>query len=240
MMQDVPIQLLRRLAEQWQVPERDAYTYCLPPTLMPPDDVKLPDETFAAIQASETGAILFWSPGETRLVLPPFPVESEAAAPGWEMSLLWPLLERRWTVLVPLLRMSGFAVGIFEGERLALSKTGTRFVKGRHKKGGSSSARFARRREDQARMLFDKAAETLQELVEAYTGSLTHLIFGGDRLTLLAFEKRCPFLQRLEVIRLRRILNVERPSLNALKELPRQIYMSRVGTFGADMRSEPD
>ena len=234
-MQDVPIQHLRRLAEQWQEPSRDGYTYCLPPTQMPPAEAKLPDDLVSAIQTSETGAILFWSPGEARLVLPPFPVESEATTPGWDTSLLWPVLERRWTVLVLLLRLSGFAVGIFEGERLALSKTGTRFVKAGHKKGGSSSARFARRREDQARMLFDKAAETLQERVEAYPGSPSHLLLGGDRLTLLAFEKRCPFLQRLEVIHLHRILNVERPSLNVLKALPRHIYMSRVGIFGPEL-----
>jgi len=230
-MQDVPVQHLLRLAAQWQEPERDGYTYCLPPGQMPPGEANLSDETIAAIRASETGAILFWSPAEARLVLPPFPIESETTSPGWDTSLLSLVLERRWTVLVLLLRMSGFAVGIFEGERLALSKTGTRFVKGRHKKGGSSSARFARRREDQARMLFDKAAETLQERVETYTGNLTHLILGGDRLTLLGFEKRCPFLQRLDVVRLHRILNVERPSLNALNALPRQIYMSRVSTF---------
>jgi len=230
-MQDVPVQHLLRLAAQWEEPERDGYTYSLPPTKMPPEGAKLPDDAIDAIQASETGAILFWSPPEARLVLPPFPVESEATSPGWDTSLLRPVLEGRWTVLVLLLRLSGFAVGIFEGEHLVLSKTGTRFVKGRHKRGGSSSARFARRREDQARMLFDKAAETLQERVEAYTGNLTHLILGGDRLTLLGFEKRCPFLQRLDVVRLHRILNVERPSLNALNALPRQIYMSRVSTF---------
>jgi hypothetical protein len=233
-MQDVSIQNLRRLVAQWQEPEQDGYTYCLTSTQMPPEDIKLSDESTAAIQASETGAILFWSPGEVRLVLPPFPIESEATAPGWDLDLMWSVLERRRIVLVLLLRMSGFAVGIFEGEHLAVSKTGSRFVKGRHKKGGSSSARFARRREDQARMLFDKAAETLQERVESYTGSLTHLILGGDRLTLLAFEKRCPFLQRLDAIRLHRILNVERPSLNALKELPRQIYTSRIVTYSPD------
>jgi hypothetical protein len=232
-MQDVSIQILRYLVAQWQEPERDGYTYCLTPTQLPPEETKLSDESIAAIQASETGAILFWSPSEVRLVLPPFPIEFESTASGWDVDLMWSVLERRRIVLL-LLRMSGFAVGIFEGEHLAVFKTGSRFVKGRHKKGGSSSARFARRREDQARMLFDKAAETLQERVEAYPGSLTHLILGGDRLTLLAFEKRCPFLQHLEVIRLHRILNVERPSLNALKELPRQIYMSRIVTYRPD------
>ena len=59
---------------------------------------------------------------------------------------------------------------------------------------------------------------------------MDHFIFGGDRLTLLAFEKRCPYLDRLDSIRLHRILNVERPSLKALKALPHLMYMSRVIT----------
>ena len=45
-------------------------------------------------------------------------------------------------VAVLLVRLGGFAVGVFEGERLAASKVGSRFVKGRHKKGGSSANRF--------------------------------------------------------------------------------------------------
>ena len=127
-----------------------------------------------------------------------------------------------------LLRLSGYAVGVFDGERLAQSKVGSRFVKGRHKKGGSSSGRFARRREEQARALMDKASQTLQEQVEAYEGTIDHLLLGGDRFTLLAFEKRCQFLQRLESIRLPRILNVDHPNLEALKSLPRLMYTSRV------------
>jgi len=39
-----------------------------------------------------------------------------------------------------LVRLGGYAVGVFEGERLVASKVGSRFVKGRHKKGGSSPA----------------------------------------------------------------------------------------------------
>ena len=54
-----------------------------------------------------------------------------------------------------LVRLGGYAVGVFEGERLVASKVGTRFVKGRHKKGGSSQARFRRRREEQARALVE-------------------------------------------------------------------------------------
>ena len=165
-------------------------------------------------------------------MLPPFPVETAATIEGWDAGPLLALLDRPRTVLVLLLRLSGYAIGVFEGERLAQSKTGSRFVKARHKKGGSSSGRFARRREGQARALMDKAAETFQQQAEAYEGAFDHLLFGGDRLTLLAFQKRCPYLERLEGIRLPRILNVDDPKLETLRSLPRLIYTSRVITSG--------
>ncbi len=190
------------------------------------------DEYLAeAVRDSGTGAFLFWSPEESQAVLPPFPVETQAEHSGWNTGPLRDLLDKQRTVLVVLLRLSGYAVGVFEGERLAQSKVGSRFVKGRHKKGGSSSGRFARRREEQARALMDKAAETLQAQVEAWEGPLDHMLLGGDRHTLLAFEKRCPYMERLEGIRLPRLLNVDRPNLEALKALPRLMYTSRVITI---------
>ena len=82
------------------------------------------------------------------------------------LATLLALLDRHRTVLVLLLRLSGYAIGVFEGERLVQSKVGSRFVKARHKKGGSSSGRFARRREGQARALMDKASETFQQQAE--------------------------------------------------------------------------
>ena len=160
---------------------------------------------------------------------PAFPRgDGRFAYAGWNTDPLHGLLDKQRTILVMLLRLSGYAVGVFDGERLAQSKVGSRFVKGRHKKGGSSSGRFARRREEQARALMDKASQTLQEQVEAYEGTIDHLLLGGDRFTLLAFEKRCQYLQRLESIRLPRVLNVGHPNLEALKSLPRLMYTSRV------------
>ena len=172
--------------------------------------------------------MLFWSDGEAHAVLPPFPVEDAAEYDGWDAATLVALLERPRTILVLLLRLGGFAVGVFEGERLVQSKVGSRFVKARHKKGGSSSGRFARRREGQARALMDKAAETFQEQAESYDGEFDHLLLGGDRMTLLAFRKRSPLLEGLESIRVPRILNVGDPKLETLRTLPRLIYTSRV------------
>ena len=230
--QDIPLAALRRLADGWHDPARNGCTFCLPPSAGPPNDIALDGELAAAIRESGTGAILFWSAKESQAALPPFPVETSAAYHGWDTNPLRDLLDKRRTILVMLLRLSGYAIGVFESERLAQSKVGSRFVKGRHKKGGSSSGRFARRREEQARELMDKASQTLQEQMEAYQGPLDHLLLGGDRLTLLAFEKRCPYLERLESIRLSRVLNVGRPNLEALRSLPRLIYTSRVISVG--------
>src|SRR5215216_3560391 len=47
---------------------------------------------------------------------------------------------------------------LVDGARLVASKVGSRFVKGRHRKGGRSSNRFRRRREEQERDLVDEAA----------------------------------------------------------------------------------
>ena len=229
--QDISMGRLDHLAVQWHDPERSGYTYCLSPTNLPPKEAELPEDVAAAIKASETGAIVFWGPGETRLVLPPFPVESDATLRGWDVGVLQSLMAQPRKTLVVLLRLSGFAIGFFHKDHLVQSKTGTLFVKGRHRKGGSSSARFARRHEEQARNLFDKTCRVLREEIETYAEHPDHLLLGGDRLTLLAFEKRCPFLSNLEGIRLHRILNVERPSLRVLKTLPDLMYTSRVLTL---------
>jgi len=55
--------------------------------------------------------------------------------------------------------------GVFDGEQLIASKVGSRFVKNRHKKGGSSANRFRRRREEQARALIDEAAEVTERVL---------------------------------------------------------------------------
>ncbi len=225
---DIPVGRLRSLVAEWHDPARAGHTLCLPPGASTPDDAVLDKALADEVRESGTGAILFWSADETHAVLPPFPVSAASERDGWDIGPLLDLLDRPRTILVLLLRLGGYAVGVYEGERMTQSKVGTRFVKGRHKKGGSSSGRFARRREGQARELMDKAAEVFQEQAEAYGGPFDHLVLGGDRMTLLAFQKRCPYLEKLESIRLPRILNVDEPRLETLRSLPRMLYTSRV------------
>ena len=229
-LQDVSKPRLRRMAARWHDAEHSGHTFCLTPGKVP-EALLLAEDVQALIRGSDTGAFLFWSLGGSHLVLPPFAVEREADHAGWHAGTLQSLLDRPRSILVLLLRLGGFAVGIFEGERLASSKVGSPFVKGRHRKGGSSSGRFARRREGQARALFDKACETLRGQLEGYERPLEGFIQGGDRLTLQAFEKRCPYPRRLSSVRLRRTLDVPDPRLRVLKETPRLIYTSRVASF---------
>ena len=60
------------------------------------------------------------------------------------------LADRRVGVL--LVRLGGYAAGVFDGDRLVASKVGSRQVHGRSAAGGRSQQRFARRREGQVRV----------------------------------------------------------------------------------------
>ncbi|MFQ5861300.1 MAG: Vms1/Ankzf1 family peptidyl-tRNA hydrolase, partial [Dehalococcoidia bacterium] len=145
------------------------------------------------VAASKTGAVLFWDDQGGFLILPPFPVGQDATLPGWITSALRTLLSQPYLLGVVLLRRGGYALGVFQGEHLVASKTGVRFVKGRHRAGGQSQRRFERTRERQLRELMDKACSMLQARFAAYEQRLDYVLLGGDRLTLQEFLKRCPY-----------------------------------------------
>src|SRR5262249_59616888 len=88
---------------------------------------------------------------ETIIGRPPFGLAHEAEYKTVELGPLFAALATDHLVAALLVRLGGYAAGVFEGERLVASKVGSRFVKGRHKKGGSSAGRFSPRPRDQAR-----------------------------------------------------------------------------------------
>src|SRR5204862_32974 len=106
------------------------------------------------------GEVRIQTTDETIVVRPPFGLAHARVYKNVELGPLFEALDADHVVAALLVRLGGYAVGVFEGERLVASKVGSRFVKGRHKKGGSSANRFRRRREEQARLLLAKAAET--------------------------------------------------------------------------------
>src|SRR2546423_11870279 len=143
------------------------------------------------------GAARIESGEETLVVRPPFGLAHEGSYEHVELGPLLEALDADHVVGALLVRLGGYAAGIFEGERLAASKVGTRFVKGRHKKGGSSANRFRRRREQQARELVEAAAETAVNVLEPYRDRVEFVAFGGDRRAVdevLATEPRLAWL----------------------------------------------
>jgi hypothetical protein len=212
-------------------------TVYLPPKGQPaPDEELAPDqagwlreiEALAGEFDSETGAAFFWSDERRLVVLPPFPLDEGRCRAGCDTLPLRSLLAQPRKVGVVLLRLGRYAVGVFEGERLVDSKSGHRFVKGRHKAGGQSQKRFARIREKQAREMFEKTCEEVRARFEPVEGELDHVFLAGDRHTLGAFLKRCPYLRRLEDRTMKRLLPVARPGQEALEAMPREIFKSQV------------
>jgi hypothetical protein len=179
-------------------------------------------------------AVTYAAPdGATVRCDPPFPPLDAAAFDGAaDDQPFAPLLDdvrRRRTVGVVLVRLGGFAVGVFSGRDLRASKVGTRLVHGRHRAGGSSANRFARRRRNQARSALDAAAETAVAILAepARAGDLDAVVRGGDRRALAeVFED--PRLADIERLAVARIIAVPDPRLKVLHATPDQFLATRV------------
>ncbi|TML56307.1 MAG: hypothetical protein E6G21_00145 [Actinobacteria bacterium] len=128
--------------------------------------------------------------GELIVVRPPFGLAHEGEYEVVQLDQLFEALAVDRVVAALLVRLGGYAVGVFDGERLVASKVGSRFVKGRHKKGGSSSGRFSRRRDEQARALIEEAAEVAVRVLEPWRERVEFVALGGD-------EPRQRVLERL-------------------------------------------
>jgi peptide subunit release factor 1 (eRF1) len=152
---------------------------------------------------------------------PPFPPLEPAEHDGFEPAPLLAHVERPRTVGVVLVRLGGYAVGVFDGRALRASKVGSRLVHGRHRAGGSSANRFARRRGNQARAALDAAADTAVAVLAApaRAGELDVVVRGGDRRALeeVFADPRLAGVARLAV---ERILEVPEPRRKVLDAAP--------------------
>jgi len=181
------------------------------------------------------GAVRVESRGETITVRPPFGLSHEGSYDSLVLEPLFDELFRDRFVAALLVRLGGFAVGVFEGEKLVASKVGSRFVKGRHKKGGSSSGRFRRRREEQARALIEAAAETALGVLDPWRSRIEFVALGGDRRAVDALLED-PRLAWLEERRLARFFTTEDPRQRTLERLPYDLYAAEVETISLDSR----
>ena len=166
--------------------------------------------------------------GGTVIVTPPFGLAHEGE---YEQVVVGPLLEalaRDRIVAALLVRLGGYAVGVFDGERLVDSKVGSRFVKGRHRAGGSSANRFRRRREGQERELVEEAAAVTARVLSPWRDKVERVALGGDRDATGRVLAARSDLAWLKPLALERFFSVPEPRRRILDELPYQLYAAKV------------
>ena len=147
-------------------------------------------------------------------------VECEPPFPPLRGDLLAHVAVER-TVGVLLVRLGGHAAGVFRGRRLVDSKVDTRLVHGRHRAGGSSANRFARRRSGQARVALQAAAGIAVRVLAgpAERGELDAVVLGGDRRA-LAEVLEDTRLAAVRALAVERVLEVGDPRLKLLEAAP--------------------
>ena len=133
------------------------------------------------------------------------------------------LRPRRIGVL--LVRRSGHAVGVFDGNRLVASKVDSTYVQGTTKAGGWSQQRYARRRANQAGAAFAGAADVATRLLA--DERLDALVAGGDRPAVTAVLAD-PRLARVAGLLTGPWLEVKDPKLRVLEQMPAQFRAVRI------------
>jgi len=135
------------------------------------------------------------------------------------------LVERRVGVL--LVRLGGFAMGVFEGPRLAASKVGARQVHGRSAAGGRSQQRFARRRDGQVRVALGAAADAAAGVLLPAVAALDAVVLGGERRA-AAQVLDDPRLAPLRGLVVDTFLTVPDPRRRVLDESPARFRAVRI------------
>jgi hypothetical protein len=122
---------------------------------------------------------------------------------------------------VLLVRRGRWAVGVFDGPDLVVSKVDARQVQGRTAAGGWSQQRFARRRGHQTDAVVSHAVETAVRVLLPHAGSVVALFAGGDR-GLVDDVLTDPRLAPLAALRREPALDVGEPTKAVLLETPKQ------------------
>jgi hypothetical protein len=133
------------------------------------------------------------------------------------------------TVAVLLVRLGGYAAGVFTGAPpgLVVSKVGSRLVHGRSAAGGTSQHRFARRREKQAREALEAAADNAISVFGAFGGRLDAVVLGGDKRSMAALRADTRLRPYFDIA-VDRFLTVPDPRLAVLQDTPRLYRAVRI------------
>lgn len=181
-------------------------------------------ERHGAVTAQSTGQMISFAAADGAVAVcqvpfPPLPRDNDADEISVAKRLAMHASGDR-TVGVLLVRLGGYAAGVFTGAEpvLVASKVGSRLVHGRSAAGGQSQQRFARRRENQARQALTAAADTAAAVFGPY--KLDALVLGGDKRAFSPIRADVRLAPAFEVV-VDTFLTVPDPRLAVLKDTPR-------------------
>jgi hypothetical protein len=155
--------------------------------------------------------------GATADLVAPYPPLPGGWASEQAISVLVEHASRRRVVGILLVRLGGYAMGVFDGDDVVASKVGARQVHGRSAAGGWSQHRFARRREAQVKVALEAATNTAIAVVLPHVARLDAVVSGGDR-TALRTVLADPRLAALRPLVVARILDVPDPKARVLRD----------------------
>jgi hypothetical protein len=178
------------------------------------------------------GAARFETESEVLVVRPPFGLRHAGEYDRVRVSPLLEEITEDHRVGALLVRLGGYAIGVFEGEALVASKVGQRLVHGRHRAGGSSANRFRRRREEQARVALLEAAEVAERILAPERERLDAVALGGDRTAIRRLLELRPDLGWLKELALERFFAVPEPRKAILERLPYDLYAVELASGG--------
>jgi len=222
----------------FESPEYTSTTYITSDSLKYATFINLPDgtsielnHTTSNIKNSTTGVIVFARKNSIDMLIPSFPVLNDSIYKTHNLEELKAIFDRPRLIGVILLRLGRFALAVLENEQVIASKTEGRYVKNRHKAGGSSQRRFERSRERLVRELYDKTCQEMNELFEGYFEKMEYIFLGGEKHTLNGFKKRCPGIANYEHKIMDRLLDVNIPNQKSLSIISRDVYSSNLSTY---------
>lgn len=182
-------------------------------------------------QSYGTGAIILWSDSENKLIiLPPFAVLEDKVLLGRPETMPLRNESQKERVLgVVLITWGYYALGVFKGDSLVASKIGTGYIHKRHRKGGRSEKRFARRTVEQKNDFLRKVANLVDERFRGH--AVEQFYFGGNRLILKPLLQECPFLESQASRVSKRVLSVRYADREALLQSIEDVNKSVVFSF---------
>jgi hypothetical protein len=197
------------------------------------------DEHDAIRTETRPGRVTFTGADGAQVVAePPFPpLEPAATVEAFAPEPLLAHVIRERIVGVLLVRLGGYAAGVFNGKRLVDSKVGQRPVHGRTSAGGQSQKRYERRRDGQSRVAHDAAADAGAGVLLHHFDDLEAVVLGGDRFA-LASVLEDPRLRKLTRLTSERVLDVPDPRLAVLRAMPDRFRATVLHTL--DPRGAPE